>query len=379
MVKNPSGDPARCESALKELARHVGPVKIGLRRLLDYTEDVAEEHRELARLVARPLGSLAVQRQADCLLRVVREEIDNVADERWKEGVALRTVFRASELDEPSQSNPEAGIYARLKLANESGEFRRPVHPDTCLRYWLFGVRNLGRRLDRRLAELQEPDAWAPYLGAPDDAGPIAVGEDSAEPPASGAQRVFVKRLVATYGMKGRAVNYAISERTVVALDAGVDRYRVRARSPRREGGADAPVIRARLNCRAGEVQLLPSADGPPTHEVAMIFPQPLKANDEIFFASAVSGQQDTTPLVEVQVTSHGIAANGLTLRVQFDREQLPAAAWWFAECLDDYRLVKPPEGDVRRLTWSSLGYVEYTFTRKGKYGHRYGIGWAWS
>lgn len=345
-------------------------------------------HKNLASLSAHTesLENLAGSKRAGYVWALIRELIFAIRDEKPNPGVALRAVFLGlgDEKDVETSSGDE-GIAARLRAANGRHAFQKDVSDDTLFRYWTEGVIRLALSLEERLARLsQDPRSWQLY--APEVDGPIAKPEEAGgdrvvKPPPPGGQRIFVQRLVATYGLKGRAVNYAISERTIVAKDDDVDRYVVRARSPNPDA-ANAPRIAARLNCRVGKPYEIKDVNGGVTHEVAMIF-ENLKSGQSHFFASAVTSQSDDEdPLVEVQVTTQGIAPGGLTMRVQFDNRDdggvFPEAAWWFAECLDVHRLVEPPEGDGRRLNWTKYGYLEHTFEQLGLTGHRYGIGWRW-
>jgi hypothetical protein len=112
-----------------------------------------------------------------------------------------------------------------------------------------------------------------------------------------------------------------------------------------------------------------------------MFFPKPLRASEQCFFATRVVHGRESAeehPIVEVQVTSHGIAAAGLTMRIQFDPGFYPQAAWWFGDIIDARRLLRPALGDPRRLEVSTFGYLEHTFTGLCRPKAKYGIGWEW-
>lgn len=377
----------RYELALRDLARCSGSMNKRLRHLIDQEAPGPSDDLGVFAEAARPLRDLPIDDQVRYIWRAVRETIDRISDENPDHGAALRAALRcgsAYEADDDHRGGDQ-GVTARLKMANDRGDFGKQVSKDTLRRYWTHGVVQLARVLEHRLDQLgAQRESWDLLAFEPGDRGPIAQPAtdnpwDTAEPPPAGAQLIAVKSLTATYVMTGRAVSYAISERTVVALEDGVDRYVVRARAP--GPGTDEhhrPTIAARLNCRAGPMRILPGGTRGDTHEVAMLFPAPLAKGNELFFASAVTDQVDIEPLVEVGVTSRGIEAGHLKLRIQFD-DELPEALWWYSECLEDYRLVRPSAESDRFVPISVLGYAEHTFKQAGRYGHRYGLAWAWS
>ena len=69
----------------------------------------------------------------------------------------------------------------------------------------------------------------------------------------------------------------------------------------------------------------------------------------------------------------------GLTIRVRFDPEHVPAAAWWYAEATERERTDRPAPGD-RRLLPITATEINHTFTEMAcQPRESYGIGWEWS
>ena len=110
--------------------------------------------------------------------------------------------------------------------------------------------------------------------------------------------------------------------------------------------------------------------------------PHSLAKGESWYMATQVVHQDGANdlPLVGVTVTSHGIARAALTLRIQYEVGSLPDAVWWYADCLDDERWVKPPEGARERLDGkiTECGFLEWTYPEMCKPRSKYGIAWEW-
>jgi hypothetical protein len=369
MPRRPRGQKSRYEAGLRELAKGRGP---NLRRLENAIVDGEDTTAGLSELVSgtESMPNATPTQRAQALWSIIEEEIEKRPREDPKCHAALRAAFR---IDAEAYRGAEYDtIEARLKRAKANGGFGPPgqVGQDAHTRAWGNGVFWLARRVEERLRALaRNPLDWQAYLSHADTA-PLVV------PPPPTAQPVRLDQLRATYMMKQRAVDYTIVERLVTAQRDGVDRYIVRAGSP--VSRPDRVSISPLLNCRAETVRSVPDGRGGRTHEVAMLFPDSLRFGEQCFFATQVTQQRNEDPIVEIQVTSHGIVAGGLTMRVQFDEGAYPVAAWWFGDCIDAERLDKPPDGHPRRLAWSKYGFLQHTFAEFCKPLAKYGIGWEW-
>lgn len=365
--QKPPGQPAACEAALRALASKKGP---SLKKLLATIEFADDDDDELLGLLRRTetFDGATPQVRALALWELIQEEIANfpVSDEDdMRELHALQAAFRLPAQDYAGSAGDS--IPRRLALAKTAGLFAPRQGQDMPQTLWRRAVRKLGYQVENRLEELaHQPEVWAGYR------------RDEFPPPPHDAQPIVMNRLTATYVMRGRAVHRATTERLVTAQADGVDRYVVRAYSPR--PGKHDVQIEALLNCKPGPRATFAGRGSGETHEVAMYCPKPLKRGEQWFFASQVSHQQGAgeDPVVEIQVTSHGIAAGGLTLRVQFDEGFFPTAVWWFADVPEHRQLAKPPSSDPHRLRCSPFGYVEHTFGAACRPLGRYGLGWEW-
>jgi hypothetical protein len=320
------------------------------------------------------MGSASPRARAEALWEIIQEEIEKVNGDgqHEKPAAALRAAFRMPMED--YRGSEYDTITARLARANDAGFFLPNVGHEAPNNAWRQGVRRLGRLVEKRLVELErKPTGWLAYQAAP------SPRPDAPLPPPPDAQPVFVDRLVATYVMSGRAVRHASTERLLTAREDGVDHYIVRAYSP--SAGAHKVKVEAVLNCRAGDPEVfLHRGGGGETREIPMYAPDPLDSGQQWFFASRVNHPEggDEDPIVEIQVTSHGIAANGLSMRVQFEKGYYPTAAWWFANVPENRQLVKPPDGHRRRLECTRFGFLQHTFTEVCRPLCKYGLAWEW-
>lgn len=204
--------------------------------------------------------------------------------------------------------------------------------------------------------------------------------------PALGAQPVFLELFVTTVFMKKRTVYRRITERVVTAQADNVEGYLARALAGTTpETMADLPV-RALWGCRA---EPLP---GPPRGGAILTrlrFPSPLRRGQKHYFSSEAVNESLTGERlwVNVEVDHHGIAPgqllhgcvpiSGLTIRIRFDGDHVPEAAWWYAEANERLREERPPDGD-KRLLRIVENSVEHTFSQKCQPRENYGVSFWW-
>jgi hypothetical protein len=368
-MNTPQEQAASLQAGLRELALD-GDGGLSVDRLHRALEGAEEETPEVRMLVERAstAHTTSQRRRAAGLRNVIIGEIDALlADGNPMWTNALRAAFKLN----PDLYHDAAydTLDRRLDRARADDDFGPDASQNDMRRHWDTGVRELAHALDSRLTKLAEnPPAWVPYLKLWE--------RDPFDDMPSDAQSVFVTRLLATYRLRGRILQEAMTERTIIATADHVSYYTVRASSPL--GEKDRVQINAVLNCRAAGPKRTRNENGRIIHERPMLLANRLMEGKESFFATSVSGQRNKDPIVETVVTNHGIQAGGLTLRVQFDRNYHPAAAWWFAECDEDDRTDLPPDGDPRRLTWTTFGYLAHTFTQSCRPGARYGLAWQW-
>jgi hypothetical protein len=368
-MNTPQEQAASLQAGLRELALD-GDGGLSVDRLHRALEGAEEETPEVRMLVERAstAATTSQRRRAAGLRRVIIGEIDEFPDAgnpMWTN--ALRAAFKLN----PDLYRDAAydTLDRRLDQARANGDFGPDASQDDMRRHWDTGVRELAQALNSRLTKLAEdPPAWAPYLKLWE--------RDLLDDAPSDTQPVFVTRQLATYRLRGRILQEAMIERTITAAADHVNYYTVRASSPL--GEKDRVQISAVLNCRPAGPKRTKNESGRIIHERPMLLANRLMEGEESFFATSVSGQRNKDPIVEIVVTNHGIRASGLTLRVQFDRNYHPAAAWWFAECGEDDRTVRPSDGDPRRLRWTTFGYLTHTFTQSCRPGARYGLAWQW-
>lgn len=320
-----------------------------------------------------PSGTRTDER-ANALWRLIQSELAliELPDER----AAVRA---ALHLD---PTNRAASIDARLAFARDRGDFgyqRSGKHHgyDALRRWWGEGVRQLGERIHERLDYLHDhPHDWQEYFS------------DGAQfrRPSLGAQPVFAELFVTTVFMKGRFVQRRITERLITAREDDVRFYTARA-LPELEDASISVPVRALWGCKA---ERMPTPPGEPIL-TRLWFPQPLRRGERHFFASeAIARDVDTERrAINVEVDHHGIAPgrrlhdsmpiSGLTIRIIFDEEELPAAVWWYAEATERERYSRASaERDNRWLKVSPHGHAEHTFAQACQPGAHYGLSIAW-
>ena len=97
--------------------------------------------------------------------------------------------------------------------------------------------------------------------------------------------------------------------------------------------------------------------------------------------------EDDPRGWADVSVDSYGIVAGelhdgavpagGLTIRVMFDDDVLPAAVWWYAELTERERNVVPSAASPRRLAVVGNS-VSKTFEKPCQPRESYGIAFNW-
>jgi len=320
-------------------------------------------HGLIAQTASFEVGN--VQQRAIAFRNLLEDEIRGLENGGESPSTAVISALLAGFRIDRDRYEDDDLFERRLDHARLKGDFGENATQDTANRHWTTGIDLLARNLQGRFSELfADPDRWHGYLR----------GHDPTTP--ADAQPFFIECLVATYNLTGRMVESAVTERVVRAEGAKVDCYIVRATTP--FGRRDKVRVRALLNCREGPAKVTLDGRSGEIHEIPIFFPNVLAEGESCFFSTEVTGQFNDDPIVEVQVTSVGIAAGGLTLRVQFDKGYHPADVWWFADVPDANRLIKPVPGSDNLLRCSSFGYVSHTFDDPCKPKAKYGIAWDW-
>jgi hypothetical protein len=321
-----------------------------------------------------PPGTRSDER-ARALWRLIREELELI--ELPDEKIAVRA---ALHLD---PTNHEPSIDTRLAHARDRGDFgvqRSGKHHgyDALRRWWGEGVRQLGERVHERLDYLHNhPHEWQQYFSTAD--------EPTFRKPSRGAQPVFVELFVTTVFMKGRFVRRRITERLITAREDDVRFYTARA-LPELEDASISVPVQALWGCEAEQV---PSAPGEPIL-TRLHFPAPLLRGQRHYFASEAFARDVDTErhAIDVEVDHHGIAPgrrlhdslpiSGLTIRIIFDKEDLPEALWWYADMTEREKRTRPGTGDNRWITLSPHGHAVHTFSEACQPLARYGVSIAW-
>lgn len=384
MTPKPGGAPSSREAGLRQLAAGGRDrVETNIQYALQELHQPAiptKKSVELHALVegvssSMPHGTRTDQR-AKALWRLIEDEVRHVElrDER-------NALIAALHLD---PDNREPTIDRRLALARDRGDFGTQAsgkrHGYDALRHWWGeGVRLLGHAVDERLDYLHDhSNEWSEYF------------TDAAEPrfrkPSSGAQPVFADLFVTTVFMRGRYVHRRITERVVTAQEDGVEFYTARA-LPEMDDAAVSVPVRALWGCRAEPV---PSPPGEPVL-TRLYFPAPLRRGERHYFSSeAMAGEvaSGERRAINVEVDHHGIApgrrlfgafpTSGLTIRIRFDEQQIPAEAWWYADAGERARYTPPADGDPRWLKVTALGHVEHTFAEACQPQANYGVSIRW-
>ncbi|WP_083255312.1 hypothetical protein [Amycolatopsis orientalis] len=241
--------------------------------------------------------------------------------------------------------------------------------------------------LARNLALLaHDGEAWRPYV---EIARASAEAEEPTRSPcrrapSSGAQPVYLERLLVAVEMRRRTVYRRLTVRDVVACEDGVDRYRAHASTGWTGDLAPIPV-KAIFGCRVGTSPGVRPGD---PHVVNLLFPKPLGDGERHEFISLACDDdlEEERHWINVDVDHHGIApgvvdgegrvTGGLSISVTFD-DCVPEACWWYAEQTEYERLVRPPAGD-RHLLEIRSGVVEHTFLAPCQPREGYGIAFRW-
>ncbi len=383
MTARPEGKPSSREAGLRWLAagghdRVQTTLQHALQEL-HRPRNKARKSEDLRALVDGVPSSMPPRTRSDerarALWRLIQEELEliELPDER--------TALRAALHLDPA--NREPSIDARLAHARDRGDFgvqRSGKHHgyDALRRWWGDGVRQLGERVHERLDYLHNhPHEWGQYF------------EEAREPafrkPSPGAQPVFAELFVTTVFMKGRFVHRRITERLITAREDDVRFYTARALPELDDASVSVPV-RALWGCEARRV---PSTRGEPIL-TRLYFPAPLNRGQRHFFSSEAFVQDVKTErrAIDVEVDHHGIApgrrlhdslpVSGLTIRIIFDKAELPEALWWYADVAEREKYTRPAAGDDRWITVSPHGHAEHTFTEACQPLAHYGVSIAW-
>jgi hypothetical protein len=262
---------------------------------------------------------------------------------------------------------------------------------------WKRGVGQLAEYVAERLGELRTPEDWTRYAPRPPEAADHATVDSDLRAiprapsvfrePSEGAQKLFVNLFILTVVMEGQTRVRRISERLITSQDPdGLQWYTSRAYSSGNltQGRTYVPA-RALWGCRAEHI----SEDDVPVTRLR--FPRPLLLGEQAHFAAEVVHETDPNDprgWAGVDVDSYGIDAgefrddllpvSGLTIRVRFDDDALPAAVWWYAELTERERHVVPPVGSPRRLTIVGSSVVK-TFEQPCQPRESYGLAFKWS
>lgn len=261
---------------------------------------------------------------------------------------------------------------------------------------WKRGVGRLAEYVAERLAEMRTPEDWARYKPQPPrvaERANVTNGHRAAgntptvfREPSEGAQKLFVNLFVVTVVLEGKARVRRISERLITSQDPdGLRWFTSRAYSTRSPAQGRTYVPAQPLwGCRAEHI----SEDGLPT--TRLCFPRPLKRGERAHFAAEVvyeTDPDDPRGWASVDIDSYGVDAgelrdgllpvSGLTIRVKFDDDSLPAAVWWYAELNERERHQEPPAGSPRRLEVVE-GSVSKTFEKPCQPRESYGIAFNW-
>jgi hypothetical protein len=252
---------------------------------------------------------------------------------------------------------------------------------------WKRGVERLSEHLELQLKELTTPEDWACYRPVePHDPRPREAR--IFRRPSEGAQKLFVNLLILTVLMRERGEYRRITERLITSRDdEGLKCYTTHAFSSQglTQGRTYVPT-HALWGCRAQQVV----DNGLPVTQLC--FPRPLKTGEQAHFVSEAVHELpiDGPPRgwANVVVDHHGIApgelrdglvpVSGLTIRIRFDRDSLPTAAWWYAEQNESERYIVPPLDSPYRLP-IVRGDVVKTFNQPCQPRENYGIAYSWS
>ena len=325
------------------------------------------------------LGPPLRSRKRHAVAAALRLPVAGISTESW--GASLRSRFKQLKavpnvFDNPSTTQP-------MEVA------------------WSSGVRTLATFLRRRLQTLRSIEDWEPYRPHDEPAFDLdkwiieydehAHREHSIlRQPSENAQKVFHELQIVTVHMRKRTVHRRVTERLITCRDPHdevafftVHGYRVG------DSGINRTYVPARSvwGCREEIIESARAGHAPVTR---LRFPKPLKYGDQAYFASEmVFDEGEHAEWVDVEVDHHGIALgrllhakklpiSGLTIRIRFDNDFLPEAAWWYAELTESERYVQPPAGD-RHLIPLVGNAVQHTFTEHlCEPREHYGLAFSW-
>ena len=215
------------EQGLRDLAKGQGP---SLGKLIEPDTDGLCSLMDLTAPMAK--DGMPVDGRARALRQYIWEAIAGFNDPQHpKCKAALQAAFCLT----PAVSNGEnfPSINERLAIMAREGAFGENVGFKRAQASWESGVRRLARLVLENIDDLRLSAGWASG-GAP-----------------SGYQSVRVVNLTVTYLLTGRTVTDVVTERRIVAVEDGIDRYIVRDYV---QGAPDAQIeVRPLLNCIAGE------------------------------------------------------------------------------------------------------------------------------
>lgn len=381
MTRRPSGEPSSREHGLRWLAKSRDRPEVNIQHALEQPYDPAKSVNRMKALRALVAGldtapaTTTAEQRARALWRLIQEELGRIG---LPEGHKRRTALKAALHLDPA--NTATTLDRRLIYARDQGHFGSKQYGyDRLRKWWGGGVRQLGHAVDHRLANLCEhPEQWQRYFKEEDQKRPV-------RPLSQGAQPVFLNLLLTTVFMRGRAPRRRVAERLVTAQRDNVDHYLARA-WPGPPGIEPTVRVNAIWNCRAEPLPFTPR--GPVLSR--LYFPQALGEGEQHYFSSEIVSDDvaDERPYVNVEVDHFGIAAGrltpdgipiaGLTIRIKFQEGNFPEAAWWYAEVTETERFNRPPDGDPRRLHWTSQGCLQHTFTQSCEPRENYGVAWVW-
>jgi hypothetical protein len=392
------------ESALRHLGtRNRGTPLDTLKRAVERPDSpVGEELMPLVEAVA-PLDDWTTGERAQALWLLVLEGVhdpDVSPSHLSRRRHALYAAFRIADSGISAPWRPSlAERFRQLKELRQV--FGEPTTTQPMEMAWKRGVQHLARYLSSKLTALATPEDWEPYHRDLSDVSAAAgnnfdwltslgtngVADLDLRKPSQGAQPLFVNLFITTVFMKRRAAYRRITERLVTAQVDGVAFYTARGFAGTEKQRRYAPV-QALWGCRAEYVE--PPHPSRPAI-TRLWFPAPLRRGEQAYFASEVMDENITAQRdwIDVDVDHHGIdrgrlaydgrfPVSGLTIRIRFDGNCVPEAAWWYAELIERERYEKPPAGDRHLLEITSRD-LEYTFTEHVcQPRESYGISFSW-
>ncbi len=334
------------------------------------------------------LHDWTVSERAHALWRVIEEgivhpEVSSMAQSRSRR--VLQAAFRLPDPDVGEEWG--ASLTDRFKqLKVLKGIFNGATTTQPMEIAWKHGVERLAEHLEERFDALGTPDDWARYRRASLETPRQVKGPVVYRRPSEGAQKLFVNLHIMTVIMQGRTEIRRISERLITSQDENGLNY-FRAWSFSSESALrDRTYAQtyALWGCRAEHVM----ENGLPVTQ--LWFPRPLRTGEQAHFVSEVvheTTEEKERGWANVEVDHFGIApgelrggvlpVGGLTIRIRFDRDDLPLAVWCYAEQNERERYEEPRVGSGRRLDLV-CGDVVKTFPDPCQPRESYGIAYSW-